>query len=429
MNKYRYMLRILLVVFITGIPIKYSFAQPGDLINHFEPPVLQDFARYGSSMTTLGENLIIGSYGTNGGSVYVYDYNNNSLLTQINNPGIGNGQFGWSVTSNDSTFLVGARLDNTGATYGGIAYRYDINGTLLNTYQNPNPADHVYFGQTVAYSGNNIVIGAKDAIYILDTDTGSLIQEIEDPTLTQAASFGAQVSTSSESIIVSATKDDTIGIDSGAVYLFDNQTGLLSQTLNNPNPDIQLFGTSIASNDNKVLVGAPDTDIGPTSAGQAYIFDELTGNLLLTIEDPNASLGNFFGSSVDWLGTDILIGAPGTDSNGQNNSGAAYLFSGETGDLIYTFLGTGDTQFSDLFGASILGFNGEVLVGSPNEDYLLGCYLVADEWGNEYEEGDYSNSGGVYRFESSTTVVPLPASLWLFVCGVLMLFGTSKRIV
>lgn len=265
--------------------------------------------------------------------------------------------------------------------------------------------------------------------YILDTDTGSLIQEIEDPTLTQAVSFGAQVSTSSESIIVSATKDDTIGIDSGAVYLFDNQTGLLSQTLNNPNPDIQLFGTSIASNDNKVLVGAPDTDIGPTSAGQAYIFDELTGNLLLTIEDPNASLGNFFGSSVDWLGTDILIGAPGTDSNGQNNSGAAYLFSGETGDLIYTFLGTGDTQFSDLFGASILGFNGEVLVGSPNEDYLLGCYLVADEWGNEYEECDYSNSGGVYRFESSTTVVPLPASLWLFVCGVLMLFGTSKRIV
>ncbi|MCK5262862.1 MAG: thrombospondin type 3 repeat-containing protein [Gammaproteobacteria bacterium] len=399
----RYFLKFILFLFICTIPLKNSFAQLGDLIHHFNDPTLYQSAKYGSSIAAQGQNIIIGAYSTDGGSVYIYDYTSNLLLTQINNPGSGSDQFGRSVAINDNTFLVGAASDSSSI---GIAYRYNIDGTLLNTYQNPNPVEYNGFGHIVDYCGNNIVIAASSVVYLLDAETGSLIQEIIDPTLTQTASFGGDVYCSDENIVISAPYDDTVGTDSGAVYIFDALTGLLSQTIYNPNPDIQTFGASIAVNQNKILVGASDTGFGisVTSPGQAYVFNELTGDLLLTLQDPDNSIWNIFGESVDWLGNDILIGASGTDIQG-NNSGAAYLFSGETGDLIHAFFGTGDVPFNDLFGHTVLGFNGEVFIGAVDEDYFLGCYTETDEWGNEYEQCDYKTSGGVDRFDAPTAAL------------------------
>lgn len=419
-----------MAAYLSCISSKVSFALPGDLIHHFSSPTPegpQNFDRYGASIAAMGNNIIIGAYGSRtGGQVFIYDGTTNSFLKTIDNAGSGNDQFGWSTATSNSDFLVGARLD--GINDIGAAYRFNQVGTLLNTYENPNPLDNSYFGQSLAYSGNNVVIGSRGQVSIFDTESGSLLQQIFSPTPSLSDSFGIKVSTSNNSIIVSAISDDTGGVNSGAVHIFDSNTGLLTQTLYNPDPGIQYFGSSIASNGNKILVGAPDGGLGgPDTFGKAYVFDETTGLLLLTINDPDGSISNLFGGSVEWLGDDILIGAKHTNSGGDISSGAAYLFSGDTGGLINTFLGTGDVPILDEFGHSILGFNGDVLVGSVNEDYFFGCTTFIDEFGNENEQCEYINSGGVSRFEAATTVVPLPASLWLFGTGLLSLIGFSKR--
>ena len=106
------------------------------------------------------------------------------------------------------------------------------------------------------------------------------------------------------------------------------------QTYSNPNAygtsANDQFGYSVAISGNRVVVGAyGEDDAGALESGKAYIFDVTTGSLLHTLHNPNAystSADDYFGSSVAVDGNRVVVGATGEDASG-TESGKAYIYT------------------------------------------------------------------------------------------------------
>ncbi len=68
----------------------------------------------------------------------------------------------------------------------------------------------------------------------------------------------------------------------------------------------------------------------------AYLFDMTTGDLLRTFDDPTVTTSDNFGISVAIDGDNVVIGAHGDNTRG-NNVGQAHLFNATSGVLLHTF--------------------------------------------------------------------------------------------
>ena len=100
--------------------------------------------------------------------------------------------------------------------------------------------------------------------------------------------------------------------------------------INNPTPSLNdEFGHAVAMTPNgDLLVGVAFDDAGALNAGSAYLFDGNTGNLLLTINNPTPAHNDRFGVSVATTPSgDLLVGA-NYDDTGATEAGSAYLFDG-----------------------------------------------------------------------------------------------------
>ena len=141
--------------------------------------------------------------------------------------------------------------------------------------------------------------------------------------------------------------------------------GDLLQTFANPTPEKEdYFGCSVAALGNNVLVGAMYVDPEDVfSAGEAYLFDGDTGELLQTFFNPSPEAFDNFGYSITPVDSDkALVGVPRHGAG--EDGGAAYLFDAQTGSLLRTFLNP-YPEPGDGFGYSVAGLDNKVLVGSP----------------------------------------------------------------
>ena len=400
----------------------------GDILQKFTLDKFRYRDNFGSAISFNDQSIIISAHnGNSGGSVFLYDRDTFLLATEIKNTGTSTSQFGWSIAGYGNELVIGARSDDTYGQNSGRAYRYNNDGELLDSYISSTPTPLDYFGQSVGYNGNSILVGdnsnsASGTMHHFDLATGNHINVLNNPSSSSSDLYGSRQTFSNGNVVVSAMGDDSGGVNSGVVYVHDGISNTVTQTILNPSPANQAFGYSLDAHDNKLLVGAPDRGFGSVidSTGEVTVFDTITGENLLTINDPDAAVGNFFGSAVNWFGNDILVGAPGTDVDGQNNAGAAYLFDGETGDLLNSYFGNGIFANSDVFGSSITSFDDKILISAPGETFFFGCFNTTDEFGNTYEECDYRDVGSVYVFES-VSAVPLPTAFWLFLSGLLPL--------
>ena len=298
--------------------------------------------------------------------------------------------FGTSVAVSGNNLLIGATGNRS-------VYLFDAaTGNLQQTLLNPSP-DFNYFGGSVAVSGNNLLVGAPNddnqgeegsgAAFLFDATMGDLRQTLLNPSPARYDYFGGSVAVSGNHLLVGAVFDGGVGESgSGAAYLFDAATGDLLQTLLNPSPDnFDLFGTSVAVSGNNLLVGASNDDNqGEEGSGAAYLFDAATGDLLQTLLNPSPDRADSFGTSVAVSGNNLLVGAPGNEDQGEKSSGAAYLFDAATGDLLQTLLNPSPDN-GDFFGISVAVSGNNLLVGASNED----------------SQG-VRNSGAAYLFDAAT---------------------------
>src|SRR5262249_45555913 len=150
-------------------------------------------------------------------------------------------------------------------------------GDLLHTLPNPTPAALDHFGQSVAVSGNLVVVGAPfdntgapgtGAVYLFDAASGSLLDTFTNPTPEAFDEFGRSVAVSGNLVVVGAPFDNTGAQGAGAVYLFDANSRTLLHTFANPTPEaFDEFGLSVAVSGNLVVVGAPFDNTGAQDAG------------------------------------------------------------------------------------------------------------------------------------------------------------------
>ncbi|MBI5433770.1 MAG: FG-GAP repeat protein [Planctomycetes bacterium] len=153
-------------------------------------------------------------------------------------------------------------------------------------------------------------------------------------------------------------------------------------TLSPPSPSSTSFGFALdrAGDVNHdgiqdLVVGAPML-ISGGSSGIAYVFSGVTGNLLWTINKP-ATAGDF-GCSVSGLGDvdadgydDVIVGA----RRGASSNGAYYVFSGQTHAILYSGVGVNGEQLGfsvDGLGDVDLDGRADWIVGAP---LALGSFL------------------------------------------------------
>lgn len=130
------------------------------------------------------------------------------------------------------------------------------------------------------------------------------------------------------------------------------------------------FGATVAVSGNLIAVGAPNDATNGPAAGQAFVYDATTGDLVAVLDDPNPSSANSFGRSIAISGNRVLVGAAGSLATESALSGRAYLYEATTGALLQTFVRP-DTNTRRSFG-EVLAIDGEaVLISDGAEEVFL----------------------------------------------------------
>ncbi len=205
--------------------------------------------------------------------------------------------FGVSVAVSGDTVVVGAYNDTVGTNLSqGSAYifiRNGVNWTQQARITGNGGAAADNFGNSVAIDGGTVVVGAFAADVGSNVDQGSAYVFVRSgATWTQQAqlnsangaaddTFGDGVAISGNNIIVGASGDD-IGsnTDQGSAYIFTRSGTSWTQqqqlTANDGTSD-DLFGYSVAVSGSNFIAGAYGDDIGlKPDQGSAYIFASLS---------------------------------------------------------------------------------------------------------------------------------------------------------
>ena len=171
-------------------------------------------------------------------------------------------------------------------------------------------------------------------------------------------------------------------LGTGAVLVFERPiggwTGTINptQTLRPANPAIgDEFGASVTmTNAGTVIAGAPGAAVvGLLDAGKAFVLRP-SGNTLQfgeTLTAPLPQAEAQFGASLAGQGAVLVVGMPGQDAGGNNESGAVASFREATRGQPYGFneLVTSATpSIGDKFGAAVAIDDGLVVAGAPGRD-------------------------------------------------------------
>src|SRR5687767_12073791 len=95
----------------------------------------------------------------------------------------------------------------------------------------------------------------------------------------------------------------------------------------------------------------------------------IAGDVIGTLPNPVAALGDQFGLSVAVAGNLMVVGAPFDDPVGITDAGAAYVYNLDTGALV-SVLNNPDPGVGDQFGfaVAVAPGAGTVWVGAPFDD-------------------------------------------------------------
>ncbi len=336
--------------------------------------------QFGYSVAVVGGNLLVGAPfadmgATDAGVAYLFDGKSGELLHTFQKPEPAAGDwFGLSVAAVGDNVLIGALGDDAVVHDGGAVYLFDgKTGELLRTFRKPIPTADDWFGATVAAAGDNVLVGAPlddtgatdaGAAYLFDGKTGALLQTFRNPTRAANDWFGVSLAAVGSQVVVGAFLDDTGAIDAGAAYVFDAATGALSRTLQKPKPAAgDQFGVSVAAVGVNVLIGAPYDDTGKTDAGAAFLFNPATGDLVRVFQAPTPAAGELFGRAVAAAGDQILVGAP---HEATGKAGAVYLLDPGTGALLQTFQSPTPAA-GDQFGFALAATPTTLLIAAPGD--------------------------------------------------------------
>ena len=327
-----------------------------------------------------------------------------------------------------------------------------------------------WFGDSVAVSGDTVVVGGGDdscatgvdgdqadnwcwsagAAYVFVRSNGAWTQQAYLKASNTEAwdAFGTEVAVSGDTVVVTAPNegsaatgvngdqtDNSAGF-SGAAYVFVRSGGVWAQQayLKASNTDTwDEFGTSVAISGDTVVVGAPgeasaatgvngnQDDDSAYQAGATYVFVRSNGVWAQQayLKAFNTSAYDHFGGSVAISGDTVVVGAPGDDSF----RGAAYVFV-RTGS-VWTqqeYIKASNVDRGDRFGSSVAVFGDTAVVGADYED------SAATGINGNQADNSAESAGAAYVFLRSNGVWTQQAYLKASNTGAGDEFGSSVAV-
>jgi hypothetical protein len=339
----------------------------------------QEGAAFGDAVAVSEQWRVVGAPATmtvhdqgRVGAVYVYDQDN-QLLHTFQDPTPDNGdRFGDSLAIDENMLVVGEPShDRPFANQAGQVHLYDLNSlSLITTLQSSQPGFKNQFGSTVAIGGGRVAIQERNSVHLYDMASGQLERTLASPVADSGDQFGAAIAIDSGNVLIGAPGHAVDGQRAGTAYLFDAANGSLKQTFDNPNPSFKdSFGSAVAMEGTRVVIGDPNAPDLATNAGQAYVFDATSGNLVRTLSDPAPVAQDLFGTSVDIQGEHIVVAAV-EDKSGSQAVGKVFVFDAGTGALLGSLMNpTGEYGNASYFGSSLDLHEGVAIVGANGDDF------------------------------------------------------------
>ncbi|AVP96379.1 hypothetical protein C7S18_03865 [Ahniella affigens] len=346
-----------------------------------DPPVPETNAGFGSSVSISGNTLVIGSPlsttsdGNASGAAYVYLRTGSTwALQQALDPAARNAgdRFGTSVDVEGDNLIVGSRLGDATNTSQGTAHVFTRSGSVWTEQQRLTASDGVSgdnFGNTVAFSGNSVIVGANLAfvsalesagaayVFVRNAGVWSQQQKLVAPTAGDLDEYGADVDIEGDTAIVGQRNEDGVAQNTGAarVYARSGNTWSLQGTLTATDAAANDFlGLTVALSGNFALVGAFTEDrTGLLNAGAAYLFERNGSNVWAQKDKYIASdAGNDdqFGFEVAMGPGFGVVGSPLDDNSDGVDAGATYVFN--NGTPTTTTLGATENAFA--YGESLI---------------------------------------------------------------------------
>jgi PKD repeat protein len=243
---------------------------------------------FGCSVALDGDTAVVGAYGNTGsrGSAYVFVQNGGIWSQQVGlyaDDGAADDMFGYSVSIDGSSIMVGAPYDDDSGTDCGSAYAFVNDGFDWVQQAKIISGDGVggdNFGNSVSINADTAVVGA----YGDDGNLGSAYVFVQNGGIwSQQAKLmpaegvvgdyiGWSVVISEDTAIVTAPFNNTL---TGVAYLYEREEGIWSQreilspTISEP---FLLFGLSAAINDDIAVIGSPYDNENGGLSGAAYVF-------------------------------------------------------------------------------------------------------------------------------------------------------------
>ena len=263
--------------------------------------------RFGRSIAAAGGTLIVGEIGPydgppDAGAAYLFDLSTGSLLHKLkatNPTGTGDfsdasDQFGYSVAIDASSgiALVGSPWANAFVEDEGAVYVFDLEtGLELSRLVSSDPQQHENFGESVSISSGRAIVGAPrrniddqiglGRIYLFDLTNPAmpvLGSEVDCPVIDTnfREHFGSQAIVQENFALVSASgSDDRDYLEK--VFLYDvsdvTDPRLLLRYLASDNDGYDEFGTAIAMDESRAIVGAWHDWNSGSVRGAAYVYE------------------------------------------------------------------------------------------------------------------------------------------------------------
>ncbi|MBD8526798.1 FG-GAP repeat protein [Pseudomarimonas arenosa] len=237
------------------------------------------------------------------------------------------------------------------------------------------------FGESVAISGDTVLIGAyrddilananQGSVYVFtrNADTWSVEAKLTANDGAANDLFGISVALDGDTAVVGASFDDGSLVDQGAAYVFVRSAGIWTQQSKLIASDATVgsnFGRDVAIAGDTVAVGAEFADVAPgEDQGSAYIFTRSSGvwTQQARLFAADGSSNDRFGCAVAVDGDTALVGAH------DDGSGSTYVFTREVGAWSQQAkLSASDGETGDRFGFSVALDDDTALIGAYFDD-------------------------------------------------------------
>ncbi len=367
------------------------------------------YDRLGFAVSSIGDvnndgfaDVIIGALnneegGQNSGKVYIYSVKTNQILSTI--IGERNEFFGYSVSGAGDIdhdgyddYMIGAPFKTISSPRDGQVRVYSgKTGSVLFIFDGP-AGMQFQFGTEVASAGDingdgfdDIIVGTlwgQTRATVFSGADGSPIYSFNTattvaPVIISVNGAGDVNQDGFPDLMVGEAGEQSLvsvysGKDGSLLYLFEDTI-----TLSNFGESVAGVGDVDKDGYDDMIIGAPDRYWITNGPGMAYVYSGRTGAILFTFSGSGLeeSVGFSVATAGDYNGDgylDFLVGAPQTvEMAPPSDFGHVYVYSGKDGALLQTFT---STTIGERFGSS-------VFVIDANNDGLDEV-IVASDYGS-----------------------------------------------